>query len=341
MTHQVPRVHLLLLAAPCFIAASLLPEPTRELAAQEPARAVAITIDDLPVNCTCDAEEWPRITEGLLRALTTRGVPAIGFVNEVKLYPSLRGRGAGQRPDGLEPNADRVALLERWLEAGMELGNHSFSHPDLHATPLAEYQRELLDGERITRTLLVPHDKSPRFFRHPYLRTGRDLAKKRAFERFLEESGYRIAPVTIDNAEWIYARAYDVALDKGTPAGRSEAERVAAAYLDYMVRQTAFFEGQAKKLLGRDMTHVLLLHANRLNAAFLGDLLDRLEARGYRFVSLDEALKDPAYGRRDDYTGRAGMSWVQRWAWAEGHRGDWFAGEPEVEPWLRELSGLR
>lgn len=299
------------------------------LDAQSPsaARQVAVTIDDLPAVCTCKSEAWSELTDGLLEALRETHVPAIGFVNEGKLYPG--------REDGEPPDPERVGLLQRWLDAGLELGNHSFSHPDLHSTPPARFEANVLRGEEVTRQL--DPERSVRYFRHPYLHTGRTLQIKRDLEAFLVEHGYRVAPVTIDNAEWIYARAFDVALDTER---RELADKVSGAYLDYMLRQTAYFEEQSRKLLGRELRQILLLHANRLNAAVLGDLLDRLAKRGYAFISLAQALEDVAYRRLDEYTGTAGMSWIQRWAWAEGHRGDWFSGEPEVEDWVRELSGL-
>ena len=39
-----------------------------------------------------------------------------------------------------------------------------------------------------------------------------------------------------------------------------------------------------------------------------------LQRRGYRFITLDEALKDPAYATPDLYAGKDGISWMHRWA---------------------------
>jgi peptidoglycan/xylan/chitin deacetylase (PgdA/CDA1 family) len=303
---------------------------------QKLARTVAITIDDLPFNCTCSSiEQWSELTQGILAALEAHQAPAIGFVNELKLFADRDAALA--EPARSQPEATRVALLESWLERGFQLGNHSFSHPDLHRTELADFEQDVLRGERITSSLVERPTAEARYFRHPFLHTGRDLETKQQFETFLARHGYTIAPVTIDNSEWIYARAYDLALDRADP---ELAQRVAASYLDYMIRQTAFFEGQATSLFGREIAQILLLHASRLNADALEALLARLAERGYRFVALSEALQDPAYQREDRYTGPAGMSWIQRWAWTEGKRGDFFSGEPEVEAWVHELSAL-
>jgi len=88
-------------------------------------------------------------------------VPAIGFVNERKLQPG----------GSVDPR--RVALLQQWLDAGLELGNHTFSHTDLHRASVQVFQRDVLEGEKVTRRLLAAKGNTPRYFRHPFLHTGR------------------------------------------------------------------------------------------------------------------------------------------------------------------------
>ena len=63
--------------------------------------------------------------------------------------------------------------------------------------------------------------------------------------------------------------------------------------------------------------------------------------RGHEFVTLDEAIGDPAYTTADRYAGPAGTSWLFRWdatqAETSGSRKvDWRA-EPEPQAWVREL----
>jgi len=54
-----------------------------------------------------------------------------------------------------------------------------------------------VQGESVTRLLLDEHKMKLRYFRHPYLDTGRDLETRRHAEAFLIGRGYRIAPVTL------------------------------------------------------------------------------------------------------------------------------------------------
>jgi hypothetical protein len=99
-----------------------------------------------------------------------------------------------------------------------------------------------------------------------------------------------------------------------------------------------FYEAQARAIAGREIPHVLLLHANALNAATLDPLLARLRRRGYRFVPLDEAVRDVAYRMADSYTGPAGITWLHRWALTAQVDRRIFAGEPGVPDWVAQLA---
>jgi peptidoglycan/xylan/chitin deacetylase (PgdA/CDA1 family) len=287
-----------------------------------PGRAVALTIDDLPVNSTQrdTLAQWA-VTRAILTALRGADAPAIGFVNEGKL-----GTGAASR-------AARIRMLRAWLDAGHDLGNHSYSHADLHSETLSEYTADIVRGEEETTRL---RGARPSWFRHPYLHAGNDSAKKAGLEAFLAERGYRVAPVTVDNGEYIFARAYDRALDRGDTA---LVRRIADAYVPYMDTIFGFYEAQSRHIVGREIPQVLLLHANRINADRLDELLAMMGRRGYRFVTLDEALRDPAYDRATEYIGPAGITWLHRWAIVDGVDRSIFRGEPEVPELVAEMAG--
>lgn len=281
------------------------------------ARAVAFTFDDLPATRLTSLADARRLTARLLEHLRVHRIPATGFVNEGKLEEAAVAGHAG------------AALLEAWLDAGLDLGNHTYSHLRLYDAALADYQADVLRGERVTRRLLAARGRRPRYFRHPTLNTGRDLDIKAALERFLHEHGYAVAPVTIDSDEYLYALAYDRARARGDSAGMA---RLGADYLRYMDSMLGFYEGLSATLLGRQPAQILLLHANALNADHLGSLATAIAARGYAFVSLDRALEDPAYRLPDTYVGPRGPSWLVRWAVTQGRN----PGEPpEVPDWVR------
>jgi hypothetical protein len=64
-----------------------------------------------------------------------------------------------------------------------------------------------------------------------------------------------------------------------------------------------------------------MIHANRLNADAFSDVAKMMQDRGYIFISMDEALKDPAYARPDTYDGKVGVTWLFRWAAEMGKTG--------------------
>lgn len=262
-------------------------------------RSVAVTFDDLPAPPS-ELDSGAMITPRLLASIRKHEVPAVGFVNEGRLWSDRRAR---------------TAQLRMWVDAGLELGNHTYSHPSAHQTPLPRYLDEIARGDAVTRTLMAARGARPRFFRHPMLHTGRTLAYRDEVHRFLDRRGYRVAPVTFDNQEWVFANAYARAAARRDSA---QMRRIADGYLRHMTASFEHFEALSRALFGREIPQVLLLHANRLNADHFDDVATLLRRRGYRFVRLEDALRDRAYASRDTYTGPMGLSWLERWAVTRG-----------------------
>ena len=73
-------------------------------------------------------------------------------------------------------------------------------------------------------------------------------------------------------------------------------------------------------IVGRPIPQILLIHANEINSIALGEMLDRLERRGYELIALSQALEDDAYATPDEYVGRWGISWFHRWRHGRGLR---------------------
>ena len=146
-----------------------------------------------------------------------------------------------------------------------------------------------------------------------------------------------MAPVSIDNSEWIFARAYVIARRKGDD---ELAERIGRDYVEYMLQMFAFYEDQSKQLFDRNISQVLLIHANELNADWLGALAHRLAGIGYQFVSLDAALEDLAYASNDAYIGPGGITWIHRWAITRDADPAMFRGEPTTPDYVLQLTEL-
>jgi len=105
-------------------------------------------------------------------------------------------------------------------------------------------------GEIITKKLMQAKGKTPRFFRHPYLHTGLSLPVKEGLNKFLFDTGYTIAPVTMDNDDYIFSRAYDLAFDKNDKRLMRE---IGAAYVPYLESKADYWERQSVKLFNREI----------------------------------------------------------------------------------------
>ena len=291
-------------------------------------RRIALTLDDLP--WVMNRNEPPADLEThygrLIASLKQTGAPAIGFVNDGKLYEHETLR------------QERVDMLDKWLDAGFELGNHTAWHSDLHESGLRAYEQDILTGERHLRPLLEKRGLKPRWFRHPFLRTGRSPEDKTVITDFLAKHGYRTAPVTINSSEWIYALAYRNAMRNGNDPVKLA--RLRNEYLVYMLAKLDYYERRSNELLGYRVPQILMVHANELNADSLADLVIAIRGRGYRFVTLDEAVTDSAYLRPDGYIGELGTSWIHRWAKAEARPENFFHGAPPTARWVMKLAGV-
>lgn len=265
-------------------------------------KKIAITIDDLPCTNCQDLGATLEVNTKLLKALHDYKIPAIGFVNESKFYT-----------DG-SPDPAKITILKNWLAGGLVLGNHTFSHVSIDNTTIEEYENEIVKGGIITGPLMQAHGKKLTYFRHPQLRTGPTLEYKTQLDRILSRYHYTTAPVTIDNDEYLYAFCYKKAKEQKDSVGM---RLIAYDYLTYMKKIVRHYEALSIDVLGYNVNHILLLHANELNADYIGSVFSVLLKEGYSFISLDEALTDKAYQLEDGYH-KKGISWINRWQLTKG-----------------------
>jgi peptidoglycan-N-acetylglucosamine deacetylase len=286
---------------------------------QKPDRQVAITIDDLPAGMAdrMPAADITAMTAKLLGTLRDQKIPVVGFVNEKKLYKT------GEVDE-------RIKALQMWIDYGFELGNHTFSHASLNQVGLKAWEDEVIQGESVTRMLLAPRKMKLRYFRHPYLDTGRDLLTRRQAEAFLVERGYRIAPITLDGWDWMFAGLYEDA-KKRSDTGLQQ--QIVKEYLAYHDAVFTYDEKLSVKVVGYEPKQILLLHASNLEADHIGELLDVLRKRGYRFITLEDALGDAAYSLPDTYVGEEGTGWLDHWAITQGKIPQ---GAPAFPQWVMD-----
>jgi peptidoglycan/xylan/chitin deacetylase (PgdA/CDA1 family) len=242
---------------------------------------IAITVDDLPVHGPLPAGESRLSTaKKMIAALKGAGLRGVyGFVNQ----------GIAENSPGSDD------ALVAWRQAGFPLGNHTWSHPNLNDLSAADYDAEIARNEPTLRRLAGGTDWH--WFRYPFLSEGQDPAKRTEVRRYLAEHHYRIAQVTMDFADYAWNVPYARCMAKGDQAGVAMLERL---YLDAARDNAGAFRTLSKAVYGRDIPYVLLLHIGAFDARMLPRLIALYREEGFRFTTLREAERDPAYAADTD-----------------------------------------
>jgi peptidoglycan/xylan/chitin deacetylase (PgdA/CDA1 family) len=248
-------------------------------AAQAPLE-LAITIDDLPVHAPYPPGVTPdAVSRQMISALKAGGVPVTGFVNAV----------------GMQGQPGTAGVLERWHAAGAVLGNHGWAHRSLSEMSVAEFEQELVKDE----PALVRHGAGTdwHWFRYPFLDEGKDEAQRIAARQVLAKHGYRVAAVTTGWSDWAWTPAYARCTARHDAAGIAELERL---YLAAVRQSIVDDRDSAHKLYGRDIPYVLLMHVSAMSARMMPEVIRIYRDAGFRFVSLPDAERDPAYRNYTD-----------------------------------------
>lgn len=277
---------------------------SRSMLDQSRAPLVAVTFDDLPLATgdpgplkPADAAQAEGVNRAILQALVERHIPATGFVIQ-------------QRLDQLGPEGGS-AILRAWTARGHDLGNHLYSHADVNTLTLEQAEQEIVRGEPAINQALSAVGRRPRYLRFPQNHTGDTHEKHDGLATFMASRGYRLAPCTIDNDDYDINRAYLTAVQKrDAPA----AAKIRAAYLAFTAAEIDWYSKLDGDVFGRRPPHIMLHHVNALNRDTISDVLLLFVARGYRFVTLDEALQDPAYAVPETFVTKYGPMWGYRWA---------------------------
>ncbi|MDA0204046.1 MAG: polysaccharide deacetylase family protein [Acidobacteria bacterium] len=293
-----------------------------KLSAARAKRSVAITFDDLPAanssfrrDLLNDPKVFIRQNEKVLRELRRMKVPVAGFVS------------SSFKPSSWDMQ-DVHALLEVWDKAGAALGNHTTSHRDYHEMTPAAYFADILSGQQFLESALGKPPVGQKYFRAPYLHRGASQSTREQLEQYLNEHSYRIAPVTIDLQDWVFAEIYIWADANNDQVGK---EAVVKGYLEYLEASIKHYALLSAVVTGRQTPHVALLHANALNYDHIKEVIERFRRQDFEFISLEAALLDPVYQQMPSASG----TWIRGWQQQQGL--PWVAA-PAPNRYLASLS---
>lgn len=258
-------------------------------------RSVSITIDDVP-NVHLYAADGN--SSGLLKKLDSLNLPVAIFINEGHLKQNA----------AFEQNKK---LLGSWISRSyITIGNHSYSHPNYGETGFDAFKEEVLKGEGLSRQMAEKVGKKLDYFRFPFNGMGKDSAEQARMQAFLTEHHYVSTPFSVESEDWLYTQLYEKALKEEK---NEEAQAIGNRYVAHSLRLFEYVEGVISTTMGKPVRQIYLCHDNRLNTDYLPVLVQKLKEREYRFISLADALSDPAYRLPVYYHGNFGFSWVYRW----------------------------
>lgn len=256
--------------------------------ANEP-KEIALTVDDFPFVWAgaYTNEEIAKMIDGFLETLKIEKVPMTIFAI------------------GNQIGNEHFPILDKILKEGHSIGNHTQSHMDLATTDAELYKLDIVSAQDLLEKWMK---KGSRFFRYPYLSQGETASKRKSIEDTLQKLKLTVAPVTVDSSDWKFNAPYSEAMANKKP---EEALEVVRSYVNSTRGQTVKMRIYARKKWTKPIKHILLMHINRINADHVGKIIQTLKADGWKFISLEEAMKDPVYQEKDNYLGPSGRTWLE------------------------------
>jgi peptidoglycan/xylan/chitin deacetylase (PgdA/CDA1 family) len=254
---------------------------------------VALTFDDLPAHGAIPpGATRVTIAKDVIRALRAAKAPRVwGFINAQKL----------------DQDPALAQVLKLWIDAGFPLGNHTYSHKDLHATSIEEFKKDVAGNETVLRSLMGEEDW--RWFRYPFLREGNTIEKRHALIAYLRQQGYQVAQTTLDFEDYAWNAPYARCLARNDLAS---IEWLKSSYLSTASEFIELGRKMALQLYGREIRHVMLLHLGGFQGVMLPKLIELLRERGFQLITLEEAQKDAAYQSDPDAPSKYGGTLLEQ-----------------------------
>ncbi len=257
--------------------------------------SVAITIDDIPNTGKCQKDFFK---SNLLNKLDSLNIPVTIFITEGLIY----------KGDSIVKNFE---LMKNWMNRSYTtIGYHSSKHSRYSEVGLDSFKIDVERGEHVVRQLAQTYGKTIDYFRLPFNDLGKDSLQHINIETYLSSKKYKIAPFTVESADWMFNYIYEYYLEKNDPVNAKE---IADNYIVKTIEYFDFFDSLVLKIYGRPINQIYLCHDSRLNADYLPVLINELRKRKYKIISFDEALQDNVYKQKDNYYKKWGISWVYRW----------------------------
>lgn len=234
-------------------------------------KLIALTFDDGPRPYVLFGSKGEHAGPGLVSVLDSNGVKATFFVVGWRLTPKTWGDRR------YEENVGMTCLdaAQRLLRDGYELEDHTYSHVELRTAERRRGEAWVIDDvNRGALAIKALTGVKPEYVRPP------DWIISDDARRDLEHAGYRLLTISSEN-----------------PVALRDVNS-----LDYLCTRKnvacpkpSLAAGVLKEVEQREKhgiyTHILAFHELSTTTAAMPDLITDLKAKGYRFVTLSEYMR--------------------------------------------------
>jgi peptidoglycan/xylan/chitin deacetylase (PgdA/CDA1 family) len=279
---------------------------------------VAITVDDLFL--------WPEVghqngfspascSGSLMRAFAANGVP------EVYAFSATFA---------LDDEPRLTSVLDEWCAQGHHVGGHTHFHACLNWLGAKRYIADIDQSHELIEPWIA--NAPTRYFRFAMDMLGDTQSKTDEVMTHLAQTGFMHAPIT----HWFYDTQFVFPYDRARRLDReADLKWLQDRFVETAVSCLRGQVAASQKNFGRCPTHISLIHNSPIAADTYDRVLEAYADAGVEFVTLEEAMRDPANLIVAPGVNRNFRNLTQRWAEALGVDVD--GTPPEV---LEELDAV-
>ena len=269
------------------------------IAQEKNEKRLAFTFEYLPFMKPMGYWRPREISNQILRTLEKNQIKAAGFVIQQKV----------------EDDPSTYVILDDWASRKHTLGNQTWGNADLNSIEAKHFIEHIADGHKYLRNITRSHPQNYRFLRYPNLHQGEKSKKKKRVKRAIERARYQVAHVSVKTATNFFNRPFARSLQENHS---DSIEVLKNRYLKHVLDSLDYSESQSRIVFGNNIPHILQLHTGIAISTMLDPLIAALKNRGYIFISLQEALNNPAYQTEENYVGPMGLIFIDRVAATRG-----------------------
>lgn len=246
---------------------------------------IALTINDMirgegdpdDVDNLCEHENSRENFDKLVGALREHQLPpTVAFVVGQTLDPQI---------------------ARDWVASGNQLGSLTYSLVRPNRSTADEFITDIARNDQTIGPYQPTAPARRRYFRFPRLKVSLDAHARATINDYLRDNHYMVAMATIEARDAQFNRIYCSAVSRND----ASCIQLVKAYFRSLLLDTSLQAREsARQLSGRDVKHILVVKADQFTCDSLAETLGWYKSLGARFISLEEALRDPFYSMIDE-----------------------------------------